>query len=65
MTKLQFLLIVVYEMSINKSQRKTIDKKVLNLRTNCFLHGQLYVALSKVKNSNLIQILCNKKSTKF
>jgi hypothetical protein len=65
MTRLQFPLIVAYGMSINKSQGKTIDKEVLDLRTNCFSHGQLYVALGRVKNSNSIQILCNKESKKF
>ena len=37
-------------MTINKSQGQTFDKIGILLRTPVFAHGQLYVAISRVRN---------------
>jgi len=43
-------------MIINKSQGQTFEKVVVNLRKDIFNHGQLYVALSRVRSWNSLKI---------
>jgi hypothetical protein len=38
---------LTFSMTINKSQGQLVDHIGLDLRTNVFAHGQLYVALSR------------------
>ena len=45
-------------MTINKSQGQTLNKVVLYLKSDIFAHGQLYVALSRVRSSDCIRICC-------
>ena len=53
----QFPVRVFFAMTIDKSQGQTLQKCGLYLPTPIFSHGQLYVAMSRVKNFNSISIL--------
>ena len=46
--RVQFPVRVGFAMSINKAQGQTIKHCGVNLSEQCFSHGQLYVALSRV-----------------
>jgi len=56
----QFPLRLCYCMTINKSQGQTLDVVGLDLRDDVFAHGQLYVALSRVRNRQHIIALLPK-----
>jgi ATP-dependent exoDNAse (exonuclease V) alpha subunit len=43
--------------TINKSQRQTLSNVGVYLRKPVFTHGQLYVALSRVKDRHGLRIL--------
>ena len=47
--RIQFPIRLAFSMTINKSQGQTFDKVGIDLREECFGHGQLYVALSRVR----------------
>lgn len=53
----QFPIKLCFAMTINKSQGQTLNQVGLYLPNDVFSHGQLYVALSRVKNSNSIKVL--------
>nr|KAJ0191770.1 hypothetical protein LSAT_V11C800451820 [Lactuca sativa] len=53
----QFPLAVCFAMTINKSQGQSLSKVGLFLRQPVFTHGQLYVALSRVKSKDGLKIL--------
>ncbi|XP_057760662.1 uncharacterized protein LOC130981039 [Arachis stenosperma] len=56
----QFPISLSFAMTINKSQGQTLSTVGLFLRRPVFSHGQLYVALSRVRNRNDLKImLCN------
>jgi ATP-dependent exoDNAse (exonuclease V) alpha subunit len=42
---------------VHKSQGQTISKVGLDLRSDCFTHGQLYVALSRARRPEHISVL--------
>ena len=44
----QFPVRVAFAMTINKSQGQTLQNVGVWLNDNCFAHGQLYVAMSRV-----------------
>ncbi|RYR38213.1 hypothetical protein Ahy_A09g043186 [Arachis hypogaea] len=57
----QFPVSLSFAVTINKSQGQTLSTVGLFLRHLVFCHGQLYVALSRVRNRNGLKILlCDK-----
>ena len=59
-TRKQFPIRQAYGLTIHKSQSATLDRVVVDLRHGVFDHGQLYVALSRVRNARDVRILINK-----
>ncbi|XP_057763585.1 uncharacterized protein LOC130984714 [Arachis stenosperma] len=53
----QFPVSLSFAMTINKSQGQTLSTAGLFLRRPVFCHGQLYVAVSRVRNRNCLKIL--------
>ncbi|XP_035842021.1 uncharacterized protein LOC110923632 [Helianthus annuus] len=53
----QFPLTVCFAMTINKSQGQSLSRVGLYLKDPVFTHGQLYVALSRVKSRQGVKIL--------
>lgn len=47
--RLQFPLRLAYACTFNGSQGLTLDKTVLDVRSDVFAHGQLYTALSRIR----------------
>ncbi|XP_012835446.1 PREDICTED: uncharacterized protein LOC105956152 [Erythranthe guttata] len=58
----KFPLMVSFAMTINKSQGQTLSQVGLYMSRPVFSHGQLYVALSRVKSRSGIKILTNSES---
>ncbi|KAI9087304.1 hypothetical protein K1719_030774 [Acacia pycnantha] len=57
MTRRQFPIIISFAMTINKSQCQSMSHVGLYLPSSVFSHGQLYVALSRVKIFNGLRVL--------
>lgn len=55
--RFQFPFRLAFAMTINKSQGQTFDKIGILLRTPVFSHGQLYVAVSRVRNYESLCIM--------
>ncbi|XP_019190610.1 PREDICTED: uncharacterized protein LOC109185068 [Ipomoea nil] len=53
----QFPLMLSYAMTINKSQGQSLTNVGLFLKKPVFVHGQLYVALSRVSNPNGLKVV--------
>ncbi|CAN0925189.1 ATP-dependent DNA helicase PIF1, partial [Linum grandiflorum] len=61
----QFPIRLCYAMTINKSQGQTLDCVGLYLPKPVFSHGQLYVALSRVRSASGFHVLiCGENSSK-
>ena len=50
--RVQFPLRVAYSITVNKSQGQTLSRIGLDLRSDVFAHGHLYVALSHAQTAN-------------
>lgn len=55
--RLQFPVKVSFAITINKAQGQTFKYVGVDLRTECFSHGQLYVAFSRTGDPNHLMIL--------
>jgi len=53
---MQFPLRLAYAMTFNKSQSQTLQKVLLDITQPPFSHGQLYVALSRVRDCKAISL---------
>ncbi|KAL8474965.1 hypothetical protein ACS0TY_031403 [Phlomoides rotata] len=54
----QFPALVCFAMTINKSQGQSLSTVGLFLPKPVFTHGQLYIAVSRVKTKRGLKILC-------
>lgn len=61
--RIQFPLKPAFAMTINKAQGQTLKVAGVHLEKNCFSHGQLYVACSRVSSPNNLHILTNDNKT--
>ena len=53
--RVQLPLRIAYCLTINNSQGQTLSRVGLDLRSDVFAHGQLYVALSRAQNRQSIR----------
>uniref|UniRef100_UPI00358F66B7 ATP-dependent DNA helicase PIF1-like n=1 Tax=Myxine glutinosa TaxID=7769 RepID=UPI00358F66B7 len=56
MQRKQFPVRLCFAMTSNKAQGQTLEKVGINLQTDFFSHGQLYVAMSRVGSSDNIKM---------
>ena len=56
MQRRQFPVILSFAMTINKSQGQSLSQVGIHLSRPVFTHGQLYVALSRVRSMNGLKI---------
>lgn len=61
----QFPVRLAFAMTINKSQGQTFEKVGICLTSSVFCHGQLYVALSRVRRPEDITILLNEEKSRI
>uniref|UniRef100_A0A2S2NQ10 ATP-dependent helicase RRM3 n=1 Tax=Schizaphis graminum TaxID=13262 RepID=A0A2S2NQ10_SCHGA len=62
--RLQFPIKVCFAMTINKAQGQSLKVAGVDLRNDCFSHGQLYVACSRVSSPDSLVILLPEGRTK-
>ncbi len=60
MRRQQYPLKLAFSITINKSQGQTINTVGIYLDSTLFLHGQLYTAMSRVKNNSSLKFLIDK-----
>ena len=60
LTRKQFPVRAGYVKTINRAQGATLNKTAVDLRTDCFAHGQLAVALSRVRSRRDLLVLTKK-----
>ena len=66
MIRKQFPLRLAYAMTYNKSQSQTLSKVLLDVTSPPFSHGQLYVALSRVRDcQNIVMYLKREQLTEI
>lgn len=61
--RLQFPIRTCFAITINKAQGQSFSVIGVDLREDCFAHGQLYVALSRIGNPSNQYILTNESKT--
>jgi hypothetical protein len=61
----QFPIRICYAVTIHKSQASTLQRVVVDLRSGVFDHGQLYVALSRVRKASDLMILLRPDQTEL
>jgi ATP-dependent DNA helicase PIF1 len=59
MLRRQFPLKLAYALTMNRSQGQEFEKLLVDLTIPPFTHGHLYVALSRIRESENIKIFCN------
>lgn len=52
--RIQSPLKVCFAMTINKSQGQSLSMAGIDLREECFSHGQFYVACSRISSASLV-----------
>ena len=62
--RLQFPIRLAFAITINKAERQSLELYGLYLHTDCFSHGQLYVACSRVGNPDNLFIYTETGTTK-
>jgi ATP-dependent DNA helicase PIF1 len=62
--RIQFPIRLAFAMTINKSQGQSLTICGLNLENQCFSHGQLYVACSRVGKPSALFVFAPEKKTK-
>lgn len=62
--RLQFPIRLAFAITINKAQDQSLELCGLDLDTDCFLHGQLYVACSRIGKPDNLYIYTNNGTTK-
>ena len=58
MIRKQYPLRLAYSMTYNKSQGQELKKCIVDIRSPPFVHGHLYVALSRIRHFDDIRIFC-------
>ncbi|KAF9235329.1 hypothetical protein BU15DRAFT_51503, partial [Melanogaster broomeanus] len=61
----QFSLRFAYATTFNGCQRLTLSRTAIDLRTDCFAHGQLYTVLSRVRHRSNSILLFAPSNTEF
>ncbi|CAD6907564.1 unnamed protein product [Tilletia laevis] len=59
----QFPLRFCFAITINKSQGQSLGRIGIDVRTPCFSHGQLYVALSRATDASQVRVLLPQTNT--
>ncbi|GBN99379.1 hypothetical protein AVEN_169153-1 [Araneus ventricosus] len=57
--RLQFPLRLAFAITINKAQGQSLRVRGLDLTDECFFHGQLYVGMSKAKDTSILFIIAD------
>jgi len=65
MTRTQFPLRLAYSITVNKSQGQEYDYALVDMRSKCFAHGHLYVALSRIRYASKIAVIVNEHCLMF
>ncbi|KAH7709383.1 helicase-like protein [Aphelenchoides avenae] len=59
-TRKQFPVIRGYALTITRAQGCTLDRMSLHLEKDCFAHGSLFTALSRVRSKESVRVLYSK-----